>query len=220
VGCGTGIASRLFAKRGFPVIGVEPNADMRAQAEREGGFPGSPPPKYREGRAEDTGLPDGVADVVLAAQAFHWFEPETTLREFHRILKPDGWTVLLWNERDPDDPFTAAYGTLIRSAPHATGVEVPRARAGEALLSSPWFRDGELNRFRNEQALTEEGLLGRFFSTSYAPREAALAEEFAGRLRALYAHHRREGRVVMRYVTSVYTARRLAPTGATGEDRG
>jgi hypothetical protein len=128
--------------------------------------------------------------------------------------------VLVWNERNPDDPFTAAYGALIRSAPNATAVEVPRGRAGEALLSSPWFRDGELSRFQNEQALTGEGLLGRFFSTSYAPREPALAQEFAGRLRELFARHRREGRVVVRYVTSVYTARRLASNGVMGDDRG
>ena len=55
---------------------------------------------YREGRAEATGLPTAYADVVLSAQAFHWFEPVATLREFHRILKPDGWAILMWNERD------------------------------------------------------------------------------------------------------------------------
>ncbi|MBL8794020.1 MAG: class I SAM-dependent methyltransferase, partial [Planctomycetia bacterium] len=34
VGCGTGISSRQFAARGWQVIGIEPNADMRRQAEQ------------------------------------------------------------------------------------------------------------------------------------------------------------------------------------------
>src|SRR5712691_10919508 len=53
VGCGTGISSRLFAARGLHVIGIEPNADMRARAAAEPG----PVVEYRDGRAESTGLP-------------------------------------------------------------------------------------------------------------------------------------------------------------------
>src|SRR5262245_21833755 len=51
VGCGTGISSRLFAERGVPVIGIEPNEDMRRQAAAQPSPPGAPAPAYREGRA-------------------------------------------------------------------------------------------------------------------------------------------------------------------------
>src|SRR5262245_6225019 len=100
VGCGTGISSRPFVQRGIQVIGIEPNADMRARAVAEPVPAGCPAPEYRAGQAEATGLPDACAAVVLTAQAFHWFERDTALREFRRILKPGGWTVLVWNERD------------------------------------------------------------------------------------------------------------------------
>jgi SAM-dependent methyltransferase len=207
-GCGTGISARLFAKRGIPVLGIDPNADMRTRAEAEPLPPGVPAPQYRDGRAEATGLPDGVATVVLAAQAFHWFDAPTALREFHRVLCPGGWVVLVWNERDESDPFTAAYGTVIRTTPETAAVEGPRGRAGEALLASPLFEKGERIPFSYEQELDEEGVLGRAFSASYAPREPEARKVFADALRAGFAQFQRQGKVVLRYETTVYLARR------------
>src|SRR6516162_4178169 len=66
VGCGTGISTRLFAARCIPVIGIEPNDEMRARAEAEAVPAGVPVPEYRKGTAEATGLPDVSADAVLA----------------------------------------------------------------------------------------------------------------------------------------------------------
>jgi SAM-dependent methyltransferase len=73
------------------VIGIEPNADMRAQAIRKvEGSPGAGHIEYREGTAHRTGLPDACADIVTAAQSFHWMEPTSTLAEIARILRPGG----------------------------------------------------------------------------------------------------------------------------------
>src|SRR5438445_10832371 len=58
VGCGTGISSRLFAERSMHVIGIEPNAEMRAAAAAAPMAANSPRPIYRDGRAEATGLAD------------------------------------------------------------------------------------------------------------------------------------------------------------------
>jgi len=208
VGCGTGIAARLFAGRGVPVIGIDPNDQMRGQAEAVAAPPGAMAPVYRRGRAEATGLPDAAADVVLAAQAFHWFEPDAALREFHRILKPGGWVALMWNERDLSDAFTAAYSAVIASTPEAAAIEHPRGRAGEVLLGSSRFEEATRVEFANAQPLSEEGLLGRAFSASYAPREPEAAERFADGLRAVFARFQLQGQVVIRYQTSVYSARR------------
>jgi SAM-dependent methyltransferase len=210
VGCGTGIASRLFASRGVPVVGVEPNADMRARAQAEPLPAGCPVPRYCEGRAEATGLAAGMADAVLAAQAFHWFQADAALREFRRLLKPAGWVALVWNERDEADPFTAAYGAVIRTAPDTAAVEGPRARAGEPLSVSPLFEQGERVRFTNQQELDEEGVLGRAFSASYAPREPAAVEAFAAALRDVFARYQRDGKVMLCYETTVHCARARA----------
>ena len=210
VGCGTGISSRLFARCGIPVLGIEPNAEMRARAESEPLPADCPAPRYQDGRAEATGLPDGRADVVLAAQAFHWFEPEAALGEFARILKPGGWVVLLWNERDETAPFTAAYGAAVRATRDAAAIEGPRGRAGEVLLTDPRFEGDERVAFRHAQVVDQDGLLGRAFSASYAPREPAEAEAFAAALREVFARFQQDGRVVVRYETTVYLARRRA----------
>src|SRR5687768_9631235 len=99
VGSGTGISSELFLRDGHTVYGVEPNAEMRAAAEaqlvqRFSRF------HSVDGRAEGTTLADGSVDLVVAAQAFHWFQDLDFVRcEFGRILRPGGRVVLLWNTR-------------------------------------------------------------------------------------------------------------------------
>jgi SAM-dependent methyltransferase len=209
VGCGTGISSRLFAERGFYVIGIDPNAEMLRKAITDTArLTVECTPEFRAGQAEATGLSDAVADVVLSAQAFHWFKPEAALREFHRILKSNGWVALLWNERDESDPFTADYGTVVQSTPEAKTVEFPRGRAGEPLLASPLFVDAERLVFANEQRLDEDGLLGRAFSASYAPKKLPEIESFASALRDVFARFQQDGHVVIHYETSLYLGRR------------
>jgi SAM-dependent methyltransferase len=211
VGCGTGIASRLFAERGVAVIGVEPNTDMRCHAARtsQADQGGQPTVTYHEGRAEATGLPSASADTVLSAQAFHWFEPASTLAEFHRILKPGGWVVLMWNERDERDPATATFGDVIRTARGAAEAESGRhARAGNALRLSRLFSSAEQVAFHNQQSLNEEGWIGRAFSASYAPREHAEREAWRERLKAAFDQVQQGGTASLRYKTSIYLAQR------------
>jgi SAM-dependent methyltransferase len=194
------------------VIGIDPNAEMLRQAIVDAARSSlDNAPVFRTGQAEATGLADAVADMVVAAQAFHWFKPEAALREFHRILKPGGWVVLMWNERDDSDAFSAAYGAVVQATPEAKAVEFPRGRAGEPLLASPLFVDAERLVFPNEQRLDEDGLLGRAFSASYAPKKLPEIEAFASGLRDVFARFQQDGEVVIRYDTSLYFGRRAKP---------
>src|SRR5690242_20615627 len=91
VGSGTGLSTAIWGERAERVIGIEPNAEMRGEAARKvEDSPYAAHIEYREGLAHQTGLPDGCADIVTAAQSFHWMEPTATLAEIARILRPGG----------------------------------------------------------------------------------------------------------------------------------
>jgi SAM-dependent methyltransferase len=211
LGCGTGISARLFAARGLSVVGVEPNDEMRRQAEQTRPEPGSTAPTYRAGRGEATGLPDDSADAVLAAQAFHWFEPDSALGEIRRILKPGGWVALVWNLRDESDPFTAAYGRALGPFLGRKEGDVRwYERGGEHLLASPLFESAGRVDFPNAQELDEAGVIGRAFSASYAPRDPQKAGELRRQLREAFAAHQGGGRVRLCYRTAVFAARKAS----------
>jgi SAM-dependent methyltransferase len=109
LGCGTGISTRLFAATGQAVVGIDPNADMLATARTQG------VEDYRAGSSAHTGLPDACADLIIAAQAFHWFELDSTFAELARIGTPRAACVAFWNVRSEDTPFMQGYEQLLRT---------------------------------------------------------------------------------------------------------
>jgi SAM-dependent methyltransferase len=93
LGAGTGLSALAWAGRAAAVTAVEPSAGMRAVAERRIAGAGTEPATrftLLDATAEDTGLPDGCADVVTASQAMHWFDPDRALPEIARLLRPGG----------------------------------------------------------------------------------------------------------------------------------
>ena len=86
MGCGTGLSSEIWTDISDEVIGVEPSDDMRRIAESKT----TPKIHFIKAFADNTGLPDSCADVVVCSQSFHWMEPESTLKEVNRILKRGG----------------------------------------------------------------------------------------------------------------------------------
>ncbi|MFA6211085.1 MAG: class I SAM-dependent methyltransferase [Candidatus Obscuribacterales bacterium] len=212
VGCGTGISTRLFEQRGFAVVGIEPNEDMRSAAIRDSirvvGESDANASKYCSGTAENTGLANECADLVLCAQAFHWFDANKALAEFQRILKPGGHVVLMWNERNEVDDLTRGYGDLFRQIPETAKVEMRRGIAGEPLLQSMLFSNAARTNFAFSQRVDLSGLLGRAFSASYAPKEGASAEALRAGLTALFEQSQVDGFADLQYETSVFIAER------------
>ena len=207
VGCGTGIASRLFAARGLNVIGIEPNTDMRCTAAASADHGAEPSVTYRDGRAEATGLPAAYADVVLSAQAFHWFEPVATLARVSphsqagRLGDPD---VERARRARPGD------GGLWRRDPHGQrrrGHRGPRARRGPATSCGRAHCSAAPSRSRS--TTSKASMKTAWWdapSLRRMPREAPEREEWASRLKEVFRRHQQDGTVLLRYRTSIYLA--------------
>jgi ubiquinone/menaquinone biosynthesis C-methylase UbiE len=204
VGSGTGILSELFLKNGNVVFGIEPNSEMRSAGEHllqgYGKFSSVP------GTAESTTLPSESVDMITAGQAFHWFDREQARSEFSRILKRDGWVVLVWNERRiHTKPFLQDYEQLLLK--YATDYEeVNHKNITRDIIASFFNPAGiKMTLFENYQDLSFEALRGRLLSSSYTPEvghpnHRAILEE----LRFLFDRHQADESVRIEYDTVVY----------------
>ncbi|MGH7999165.1 MAG: class I SAM-dependent methyltransferase [Brasilonema sp.] len=200
IGAGTGISSRLLAERGVNVIAIEPNAAMREAAEP------FPLVEFRDGTAEVTKLSHASVDLVTCFQAFHWLNPELSLSEFRRILKPSGRLAVVWNNRDEKDELTAEYSRYVRAASNNHPAEA-RMESVEPLRATQHFVNVCEYKFVYRQELDLTGLIGRAMSASYVPREGVVQQQLVYGLQELYQRFCDErGFVYMVYRTSVYLA--------------
>jgi SAM-dependent methyltransferase len=176
LGAGTGKLTRLLLPTQARVVAVEPIAEMRAH------IAGA---EVLDGTAEAIPLPDGSADVVTVAQAFHWFDHSRALPEIHRVLRNDGSLVLVWNMRDLDDPVQRGVEDLLQPVRN----EVPGQVMGtwrEPLVRSALFGPPIVGEFAYEQRFTTDDLCDRVASTSFvAALPAVDREELFVRIRAL-----------------------------------
>jgi SAM-dependent methyltransferase len=206
VGAGTGRLTGLFLMNGNCVVAVEPNAPMRRAAERNL----LEYPKFHSlaGKAEATRLSSSSIDLITVGQAFHWFDPHATRREFARVLVPPGWVLLVWNRRlAAGSPFLDGYeAVLARHCPEYQ--RVTHRTDGNAGLDVLYGAGGyRTHTFPNRQRLNWEGLRGRALSSSYVPTSGRAYEQFTRALTDLYAATAQDDGVEMVYVTELYLGR-------------
>jgi ubiquinone/menaquinone biosynthesis C-methylase UbiE len=206
IGAGTGISSALFLSAGYKVTAVEPNNKMREKAiELLNTFPQF---NAVDGTAEHTTLVNNTIDIIIAGQAFHWFDMAAAKAEFKRILKDDGYVVLIWNERLIASAFEKEYDQLIIK--HGKDyVEVGHRNIDDknigAFFSPQPFH---YKTFANRQLFDMEGLQGRLLSSSYMPVKGdagydAMIED----LRKLFERYKEEGFITINYLTKVYAGK-------------
>lgn len=203
IGSGTGLSTKMFLENGNTVYGVEPNAAMREAAEaylvQHANF------ISHDGTAEQTNLDTASVDFVVAAQAFHWFDAEKTRSEFRRILRENGYVVLIWNERQlRTTEFLREYEQLLLK--YATDYEsVRHENIDQEKLGDFFESDYEKATFANEQTFDFAGLRGRVMSSSYMPSEdderfPAMENE----LKKLFAKHSENDRIKILYDTNIF----------------
>jgi SAM-dependent methyltransferase len=203
IASGTGIFTRLLLENGNFVFAVEPNAEMRETGSEQ--LRAFPRVKSVAGTAEATTLESASVDFVTAAQAAHWFDLPRARAEFVRILRPDGWCILIWNERRTSStPFLRAYEKLLLA--YGTDYKEVRHEHTTATIHE-FFAPSRYDErvFDLRQQFDYEGLAGRLLSSSYAPLHGhpnyvPMMQE----LERLFRDHAEHDKVEFEYDTRVF----------------
>jgi SAM-dependent methyltransferase len=203
VASGTGMFTRLLLENGNSVFAVEPNTEMREMGIR------LLEPYNRlvsiAGTAEETTLGSASVDFVTAAQAAHWFDLPRARAEFARILRPEGWCVLIWNERRAETtPFLRDYEQLLLT--YGTDYKEVRHERTTAIIHeffAPALADERV--FDLRQQFDYQGLAGRLLSSSYAPLEGHPSHAPMMReLQRIFRAHATDNVVEFEYNTRLY----------------
>lgn len=203
-GSGTGLFAGQLLQTGCRVFGVEPNAEMRALAEKL--FEGEERFVSVAATAENTTLAPHSIDLVTAAQSFHWFDPEAFRRECQRLLRPGKRALLVWNSRCADHPAVVASGAVCQKfCPNFRGFSGGFNHNQKAIAT--FFR-GPFRQLRFDHPLcyTQEAFVARMLSASYAPLPGeAQYEPFICALRALFDAYADASTLVLPCETIAYT---------------
>jgi SAM-dependent methyltransferase len=204
LGAGTGKLTRSLVALGHRVTAVEPLPEMIAHLRTA-----VPEAAIVEGGAEAMPLPDGVADVITVAQAFHWFDHAAALPEIARVLRPGGCLALVWNTRDDRESWVEKLSDTV------IGRETLEERdAAAPLAESGLFAEVERATFAHVQELDRDTLLDLVLSRSYCavltPEERAPVLDRVGRI---FDEHASGGVVRLPYVAECFRAVRRQERG-------
>jgi SAM-dependent methyltransferase len=182
LGAGTGKLSRSLVETGARVLALEPGEEMRARL--AAAVPRAEP---IAAGAESIPLRDAV-DAATAGQSFHWFRFAEAVPEVHRVLRPGGGLGLVWNERDPDDPFQHEITELLMAFLPPWRRRAAEAGWREVIEGSRLFTPIEERQSRFADELDAEGLVERMATISFvASGSPAKRDELERRLRELAA---------------------------------
>ncbi len=210
LGAGTGKLTADLVSLGHDVLATDPLPEMlRLLSSR------LPDVRTAVASAEDLPLPDRSVDVVVSAQAFHWFAPARALPEIARVLRPGGQVALVWNDRDERIPWVRRLGRVFGNAQQPTDPT-------HTLLGSGFFGYVDSATFRHWQQVDRDSLrdLVRSRSNVATMTETDRARVLA-EVDALYEEYGRgaDG-MLLPYVTRCYRATVRAMAGADDDRPG
>ena len=134
LGCGPGLVTRALAPTFQRVIGVDVSSEMIGQARAMTTSSSTDANvEYRQSAAERLDwLADDSVDLVVAAEAAHWFEHGRLFVELGRVVRPGG-TLAFWSYKDS---VFVDYPAATRILRHYT------LEPGTGLLGDHWIEPG------------------------------------------------------------------------------
>jgi len=154
LGAGTGKLTSVLVEQGHAVHATDPDRAMLDVLEER--VPGA---SAKQASAEEIPANDRSVDVVVVAQAFHWFDHERALPEIARVLRPEGHLALVWNGRDERIPWVRRLGATI-------GRQDLDASSVDAVVNSDHFGPVEEKSFKHWQDVNRDTLLDMALSRS------------------------------------------------------
>src|SRR5256885_10606779 len=151
LGCGSGWATRLIAKRFHPkkIVGIDISDEMVRRAEEQS--KGIANIEFRQGAAEKIPLPDGSIDKIFSIESFYyWPDQMAGLKEVKRVLTPGGKLFMLINLYK-DNHYSLRWADELKVPVHA----LSQAEYIE-LLTKAGFKDAEARRIPANSATPEE----------------------------------------------------------------
>ena len=197
VGAGTGKLARGLVALGFEVVAVEPGAPMLDQLKTA-----VPEAEAIQAPAESIPLSGESVDAAYAGQAFHWFDRERALPELHRVIRPAGGLVLLWNWWDERDPLQRELGSVVGYVSNRPYVE-------ENLPGAPWFSELGRRVVDSAEDSGPEAVVSHLATTSmFLTMEAGERERRLAEVRAVASRY--GDRFVVPRQTFVFAFERLS----------
>lgn len=207
LGAGTGILTRQLVSRGAYVTAVEPSRTMldvlleamspQARNSSDGaGVHGAC------ASAEATGLDGGSADIVIAATAWHWFDPEAVQVEILRILKPGGALAIVGNHLDNTQDWVLRLARIMRAGDNYRPEWSPRLGPGFGAVTSTEYRWNRL--MTAEELLRLNTTLSSWLSAKETDRRRR-RENLSWYLYEHLAHEPGE-QIEVPYITSLHVA--------------
>ncbi len=184
---------------------MEPNLEMRVAGEAilkdQRAF------TSLDGKAENIPLGNEFADLLVAGQAFHWFDPLLARKEALRVLKSSGFAALIWNDWNPDlSPLLYEYDALLNKfGSDYASVSRKHAKVSkniEIFYGSSGF---QIEEYPHNQIFNFEAFKGRLLSSSYVPLENSdHFKEMIARLEKIFTKYEVKGKIVFDYRSRVY----------------
>ncbi|WP_187119463.1 methyltransferase domain-containing protein [Bacillus testis] len=151
-------------------------------------------------------MPAESIDLIIAAQAFHWFNQPLFKKECQRILTPHGQVALVWNSRVADSPLVRKSSAINQMwCPEFTGFSGEKTESPEIFQA--FFKHGHysVRSYDSPLVYDRNHFIGRQLSASYAPKKGDSSyEPFIQAFSALFDQYENEGTITVPNVTSVY----------------